>query len=161
MFDARIAYVVVFFALLWMVSSTKESYDKLPRGSLVKVPTYGPFSIRIGESTCVKGQRGVFATADFQEGDVVEKCPCVLVPSDMDLGGFNEYTFDAGKGKQGLAFGYGCMYNHSKKPNVEFDYDRKTNTKTYTALRDIAAGEELFSSYGSGWWKGRKGFVSC
>ena len=121
----------------------------------------GPFNIRIGESTCVAGQRGVFATASFAKGDVVERCPCVMVPSTLELGRLGDYAFDADDDTQGLAFGYGCMYNHSKRPNVEFEYDAKTNVKTYTATRDIAAGDELFSSYGPGWWKERAGRVEC
>lgn len=154
--------IALILILAWAFSGLQiESYTSKTSKGIHVVPSYGPFSLRIGESTCVKGQRGVFATAAFTKGDVVEKCPCVLVSSELSLGRFDDYTFDAGEDLQGLAFGYGYMYNHSKKPNVEFDYDSETNTKTYTALRDIQPGEELFSSYGSGWWKGRKGFASC
>lgn len=151
-------FIALILILAWAFFGLKiESYTSKE----TSVPSYGPFSLRIGESTCVKGQRGVFATVAFTKGDVVEKCPCVIVSSELSLGRFDDYTFEAGEGFQGLAFGYGCMYNHSKNPNVEFEYDSETNTKTYTALRDIQPGEELFSSYGSGWWKGRKGLATC
>jgi hypothetical protein len=144
--------VVVF---LWMM---KVSLSSSPKN---KFPSYGNFDLRIAESTCIKGERGVFATKSFSKGDVVERCPCVTVPASLKLARLSDYTYDAGKGKQAVAFGYGSIYNHSKNPHIEFNYNARTKTLTMKAIRDISPGEEIFTSYGDKWWKDRKGVMSC
>jgi hypothetical protein len=40
-----------------------------------------------------------------------------------------------------------CTMNHSCTPNVQVQYDRGTSVGTVVALRDIAAGDELFINY--------------
>jgi SET domain-containing protein len=45
-----------------------------------------------------------------------------------------------------LALGYGSLYNHSYHPNARYD-DAAGPTKVFTALRDIAAGEEITVNY--------------
>ena len=45
-----------------------------------------------------------------------------------------------------LALGYGSLYNHSYQPNSRYD-DVAQTTKVFTALRDIAPGEEITVNY--------------
>jgi hypothetical protein len=42
--------------------------------------------------------------------------------------------------------GYGSLYNHSYRPNARY-VDLAGRTKVFTALRDIAAGEEITVNY--------------
>jgi hypothetical protein len=51
---------------------------------------------------------------------------------------------------QAIIFGLGSMFNHSNlDQNVGWERDLKNLLITYTALREIKAGEELCISYGS------------
>jgi SET domain-containing protein len=51
---------------------------------------------------------------------------------------------------QAIILGLGSMFNHSTlRQNVGWERDLKKLLVTYTALRDIKAGEELCISYGS------------
>ena len=45
-----------------------------------------------------------------------------------------------------LALGYGSLYNHSFRPNARYD-DVGPQTKEFTAMRDIAPGEEITVNY--------------
>ena len=45
-----------------------------------------------------------------------------------------------------LALGYGSLYNHSYQPNARYD-DESGQTKVFTAIRDIEAGEEITVNY--------------
>jgi SET domain-containing protein len=42
--------------------------------------------------------------------------------------------------------GYGSLYNHSYRPNARY-VDLAGRTKLFTAIRDIAAGEEITVNY--------------
>lgn len=99
----------------------------------------------------VKGKgRGVFARGTIREGEVIERVP-VLVLSVNDpegaesLGDIAGYVFHWGKGTVALALGYGSLYNHSYRPNAR--YDDEPRKKVFTALRDIAPGEEITVNY--------------
>jgi SET domain-containing protein len=45
-----------------------------------------------------------------------------------------------------VALGYGSLYNHSYQPNARYD-DESGKTKVFSALRDIAPGEEIVVNY--------------
>ncbi len=100
----------------------------------------------------VKGKgRGVFARRPIAEGEVIERVP-VLVLSAGDIkhaeswNGFAGYCFLWGDGTVALALGYGSLYNHSYRPNARY-LDQGRQTKVFSALRDIAAGEEITINY--------------
>lgn len=99
--------------------------------------------------------RGVFALQPFREGEVVERCPAVLVDDDDVDGRARDYVFGAQQsGKVLLVFGYAMLYNHSQQPNM---YHRNAGRLTieFVALRDIEAGEELTHDYGPDYWDDR------
>jgi hypothetical protein len=61
---------------------------------------------------------------------------------------------------QALALGLGSMFNHSQiHQNVVWTRNPDAQCITYTALGDIAPGEELCISYGSGrlWFEDAEG----
>jgi SET domain-containing protein len=100
----------------------------------------------------VKGKgRGVFARRAIAEGDVIESCPVLVVPSgDICQGDtwtrLGDYCFEWGEGTMALVLGYGSLYNHSYQPNARYE-DVAGPTKLFVALRDIARGEEITINY--------------
>lgn len=103
----------------------------------------------------VRGKgRGVFARRAIGKGEVIERVPVIVLSADQagndprehDLSG---YCFEWGEGTVALALGFGSLYNHSYRPNARYD-DVGRLTKVFTALRDIAAGEEITVNYNGG-----------
>jgi len=50
-----------------------------------------------------------------------------------------------------MALGYVAVYNHSYKSNCEYEMDVDAELIRVKAVRDIAAGEELFINYNGDW----------
>jgi len=104
------------------------------------------------EVKLVKGKgRGVFARKPIREGDVIERVPVIVIPvedikNSEGWVGLAGYCFYWAEGKVALALGYGSLYNHSYKPNARYD-DVGRMTKVFSAVRDIAAGEEITVNY--------------
>ena len=97
----------------------------------------------------VKGKgRGVFARRPIRRGQVIERVPVIVLPADELVGGTTlaSYSFHWGRDTVALALGYGSIYNHSYRPNARYD-DVAPRTKVFTALRDIAPGEEITVNY--------------
>jgi SET domain-containing protein len=95
--------------------------------------------------------RGVFARRHIEADTVFEKVPVIVMPAEEVLESTESsvlanYVFDWGKETVALALGYGSMYNHSYTPNARYD-DEGRQTKLFTALRDIDAGEEITVNY--------------
>lgn len=102
-----------------------------------------------------KHGRGVYATRRFAEGDLVETCPTVQVPSDEVTGMLRDYVFTSVQEREiVLPLGYGMLYNHSADPNVEYAQDDPSEIAFY-ALRAVRPGEELTIDYGEEWWEAR------
>lgn len=94
---------------------------------------------------------GVFALDDIAAGTLVEICPAVIIDAehaemvdDTELWGL---TFDWGDGCHALALGHGSLFNHSQDPSVYAELDHDAATIEFTAVRNIAAGEELTLRY--------------
>ena len=97
----------------------------------------------------IKGKgRGVFARRSIRKGEEIERVPVLVYSVEESEAGtiLPHYCFAWGKGTVALALGYGSLYNHSYRPNARYD-DVGPRTKTFTALRDIAAGEEITVNY--------------
>ncbi len=98
----------------------------------------------------VRGKgRGVFARRPIESGEVIETCPVLVLPAgsveDVSAA-IGSYVFEWGRGRLALALGYGSLYNHSYRPNARY-VDLAERTKLFTALRDIATGEEITVNY--------------
>jgi uncharacterized protein len=101
----------------------------------------------------VKGKgRGVFAAKDFEKGETVEICPVVVLPKKdiehIDKTDLERYYFIWTEDKIAICLGYGSIYNHSMNPNCDFDLDHDKMVIVFTAIKDIAKGEEMTFSYG-------------
>jgi SET domain-containing protein len=97
---------------------------------------------------------GVFATAPFEEGDVIERCPLHLVAAEdaaaVEEGAMAGYVLDADEGRAAVAWGYGSLYNHDADPSATYEVDADAAEMTVSAQRPIAAGEEITIDYTGG-----------
>lgn len=112
-----------------------------------------PPDICIRETGTAKG-KGVFALRAFTRGEVVEVAPVLVLKTDYDTlpALLKTYVFDwttlTGVPRtQGVALGYGSMYNHDNPANLVYQADARRRVMRYVAARDIAAGEELTINY--------------
>jgi len=55
-----------------------------------------------------------------------------------------------------MVLGYGQVYNHQNDNNAQITFDMKTLTADIRARRGIAAGDEIFVSYGDKYFQNRK-----
>ena len=99
--------------------------------------------------------RGVFATRRFAKGGSVEVCPTLSLPDADVTGRLSDYVFKSlDEGEVLLILGFGMLYNHSARPNLEY-VQETPDTMTFVALRAIRPGDELFIDYGEEWWDTR------
>lgn len=94
--------------------------------------------------------RAVFASRRFEKGDLIERCPVIVLSSkdhatldDTDLYG---YVFEWWGGVA-LAFGFGSFYNHSGDPSAEYELLEEDRVVAFRAVRDIEQDEEITISY--------------
>lgn len=116
-----------------------------------------PKKIKIADVADVKGMgRGVFATEKIATGEIIEYCPVIFISEKESLFLEKEnaileyyYLFQKEFNKSCVMLGYGSLYNHSRNPNAEVDYDTKEsqNFLFFKALKEINAGEEIVFDY--------------
>jgi uncharacterized protein len=106
--------------------------------------------------------RGVFAGTGIGKGQLIEACP-VIPLSAADEAKLAEtalasYLFAWGDGSHVacLALGLGSLCNHSTAPNAIACRCASESRMEFIALRDIAAGEQVFVDYQ--WEKGEYDF---
>uniref|UniRef100_A0A7S4VAH6 SET domain-containing protein n=1 Tax=Alexandrium monilatum TaxID=311494 RepID=A0A7S4VAH6_9DINO len=131
-----------------------------PRPALQAGLTAG--AVRWGRSPV--HERGVFAAVPFETGDVVELCPAIVL-DEAASGVFDDFTMEFsdmwGQGRlqkkfSVLALGFGALYNHRDPGfNVVWGWLEGFGVVEMRAVRDIEEGEELFISYGEGYWASR------
>lgn len=100
--------------------------------------------------------RGVVATEDIKNGEIIEICPIVFI-SEKETSFFEKektvlkyyYLIQTATNKFCIMLGYGSLYNHSLTPNADIDYNTKTaeNFLQFEAIKDIKAGEEIVFDY--------------
>ena len=96
---------------------------------------------------------GVFTSAPIRSNTVVEVSPVIVMSNDdrklLDKTLLHDYIFEWGdrKKKCCMATGYVPLYNHSYDSNCEYEMDFEKGTITVFAVKNIAAGEELFINY--------------
>lgn len=128
----------------------REPQGKLRRSAAVKVYD----KIGVGNSSIA--DKGVFAVDHIEEGEVVEVAPLLLVKkSDVQNTPVMDYVFKITDDQYAIAFGYASMYNHRNQPSVTWKIDEDKKEIKFTAIRDIASGEEIFISYGKAYWQTR------
>ncbi|MDP1820545.1 MAG: SET domain-containing protein-lysine N-methyltransferase [Acidimicrobiales bacterium] len=98
--------------------------------------------------------RGVFARRRFDAGEVIERCPMIVIEADeadaIQHTVLGRYVFDWREGRSGLALGFGSLYNHSPRNNAEYQAHDRELILEIVALRPIEAGEEILIDYTGG-----------
>lgn len=132
-----------------------------------KINFIQPNKIKVDYSK-VEG-KGIFATNDIEEGELVERCPMVR------LGHRSNYIHDpvlwqycytqpkcdcSECKNHGFYFwmvlGYGMIYNHQDIPNTKWVFNYNSSYADVIASKPIKKGEEVFVSYGNSYFKNRK-----
>lgn len=108
----------------------------------------------------IKGKgRGVFCTATIAEGEVIEVCPVIVVPSEefraLNATALMDYSFyfDKAANTLSLTMGFGSMYNHKQYPNAIYVLDRAEKQMVFAAHEDIKAHTEICINYGGEYGK--------
>jgi hypothetical protein len=101
------------------------------------------------------GERGVVASKDYEEGDILELCPCIKQKTVTVAGKIEDYIFDYDEDHSLIAFGYCSMYNHIDDNNAEWEVLNE-NQIVIKAIKKIKKGEEIFINYGDAYWSSRK-----
>lgn len=121
--------------------------------------------IRLGYSD-IHG-RGVFATEDIKEGELIERCPIVTLSHRMNyhkdpiIWGFmftNTCPCEECKKHGGhflMVLGYAQLYNHQDDNSAAIKFMLKEQYGEITALRDIKKGDEIFINYGPKYFQNR------
>lgn len=104
----------------------------------------------VGKSPTL-GIRGLLATRDLTEGEVIERCPVVLLPAaqgeTLDQTVLTSYYFLWDAEHCAMALGYGSFQNHSYHANVRFRRDFAALQIVFTTARRVRQGEELTINY--------------
>lgn len=114
------------------------------------------FSFGVVRHTGAAVGRGVYAPRNFEEGEVVEVCPVVLVPGPFSSlpNEIRRITFPWGLltglgSMHAIAYGHGGIYNHSNPANLRFAALVESGCLQFTANRRIAECEELTINFNS------------
>ena len=127
---------------------------------------FSPKKIHIIKSNIPNSGRGVFASVDIKKDEIIEIAP-ILILEFSDFITQRVSRSDAMKSRAiidtkwnklfeyyfwmddyvALALGYGSLYNHSKDPNCQYELNRKEETITFTAIKDIKKDEEILFNY--------------
>jgi hypothetical protein len=101
--------------------------------------------------------RGVFTSANIDEGTVIEESPVIVMSKEerklLDQTLLHDYIFEWGEKKDQccMALGYVPVYNHSYRSNCEYEMDFKKGMIAIRTMHFVRAGEELFINYNGRW----------
>ena len=139
-------------------SNTSEGTHKISLANTVKMSCP---QIEVKPSPLLDNkERGLFAAKNFKKHDVIEVCPTLIMKKEELAKDniINEHLFKGRlPGNSLLSLGYGSIINHSKeKQNCTWFVAPDDSYIKFIAIKDISAGEELYSNYGDNYWKSRK-----
>ena len=101
-------------------------------------------------STKKKG-RGCFALKNFRKGEIIEKCPLLLLTRKectiCERTLLDYYIYAWNKPYGAILLGYGFIYNHSEIPNAVYERDYHDKFMVYRAIKPIHRGEEVCVNY--------------
>ncbi|MFC4802116.1 SET domain-containing protein [Neobacillus sp. GCM10023253] len=97
--------------------------------------------------------RGIFATRDIHNGELIHEAPVIVSPGKdykyLTKTIMRDYVFwwDQDNDEVALALGYGSLFNHSYRPNAIYGLNFANRTIDFYAHIDIKAGEEILINY--------------
>jgi SET domain-containing protein len=95
--------------------------------------------------------RGLFATVEYNKGDIIEIAPAIKQEKKWNKGTLNDYTFSFDEKTVLIGLGYSALYNHSDKNNAYWTTIDDNKIKIVCKKR-IQPGEEIFISYGANYF---------
>jgi uncharacterized protein len=109
-------------------------------------------SVKIYVKKISAKHRGMFAGVNIRKGEVIERCPVIVIPLKdkelLDKTHVYDYYFNWGSRNQpAIVLGYGSIYNHSYEPNADYNQDTKNREMVFKAIRDIRKDEEIRTNY--------------
>jgi SET domain-containing protein len=91
--------------------------------------------------------RGIIATRNIPANTLIEVSPVIVLPESDVNGVLDHYVYRWLPGYCAVAFGFGSLFNHSRKPNIEADMRIPKCQIEFRTLRNIAKGVELRHDY--------------
>jgi len=107
------------------------------------------------------GEYTVLAKTQFARGEIVEICPCIILGEEaktIDKIKDTIFEIDRDKNEWALVLGYGSLYRHNKKANLEYAYNKLTKQMYFITKKVVKLGEELTINYGQDYWMERMTF---
>lgn len=110
-------------------------------------------AVVVKEST-IQGY-GIFATRPILSGEIIEECHALVFNNMVEE--LTNYLFSWRQDpfQTALPLGYGSIYNHSSSPNAKWTRDFDKQIITFKAVRNIAPGEEITTTYTENWFAAR------
>lgn len=116
---------------------------------------------RIEYSKRPGGESTVLAKTQFARGEIIEICPVVILGEEaktIDKLKDMIFEIDRDSNEWALVLGYGSLYRHSEKPNVDYAFNKLTKQMYFITKQPIKQGEELMINYGQNYWMERMTF---
>ena len=107
------------------------------------------------------GDYTIVGKTHFAKGEIIEICPTIIVgeiAKTIDKIKDIIFELDRNKNVWGLVLGYGSLYKHSDKPNLDYAYNPKSRQMYFITNRPIKLGEDLTINYGADYWQERTKF---
>lgn len=107
------------------------------------------------------GEYTVISKTQFANGEVVEICPVIILKEEAKtIDRLKDVIFEIDKDNNewALALGYGSLYKHADKPNLDYAFNKLTKQMYFITKRPIKQNEELTINYGSNYWMERMTF---
>lgn len=116
-----------------------------------------PANAYIADTQTVKG-RGIYSSVDFNEGDLIEEVVVIVLmrpydqlPAKLQRVVYNWGALTQSEPCSALCLGFGSLYNHANPANMRYTANKKNQTLSYYAARNIKEGEELTVNYNAGY----------
>jgi len=107
------------------------------------------------------GEFTILSKTQFAKGEIVEICPVIILKEESKtIDSLKDIIFEIDKDKNewALVLGYGSLYRHSDKANVDYAYNKLTKQMYFITNRPIKLAEELTINYGKDYWMERMSF---
>ena len=107
------------------------------------------------------GEYTVIAKTQFAKGDIVEICPVIILKEEAKtIDKLKDIIFeiDRESNEWALVLGYGSLYRHNEKANLDYAYNKLTKQMYFITKRPIKLAEELTLNYGQDYWMERMTF---
>lgn len=114
-----------------------------------------PAKVKVAHSIIENAGRGIVATDNILEGELIERCPIIfLTENDYPLAKqtslLNYYFLNESEDRAAIALGYGSLYNHSFEPNATYNKFLEEGFIDFVAIKNIKAGVEVTVNYNYG-----------